>query len=491
MGKSRNSDGWFLTSPEMENVRRWKYRVEDESVSTWLLTPFWNWLLKWIPHTVAPNVLTLAGFLCLVQSAYLTYYKLESFPVLVTFLNVCLLFSYMTLDALDGKHARQTNNSSPVGELFDHTVDNIGVILIVMILSWSFGIFSPILQWYVVNCVQLVFLWFHLHAIRRGGVIEFRKWTGPGEALLACCGLLVLSLWFRELDVSALINDHVVSVNQYLFYGYLGFLSYLIYQVYWSFPYSTRNGIWLSLVFRIDAALISYSLNSIDSSLSMTSVDVFLDGLFWCLVTGDVILAKMAKRDLHPMIVIFAMASLISNRLIIVMAVVYYLSTFSDLLNYLNIPMFGMMKTVYVNGVYDVAHYNHMKSFEAALEVSGGNRLIVGVMSDEDTRKHKGESRPYDPLEDRVKFVQMCRMVNDVIPNAPWDDVPDWFIKHHGIDVVCHSEEYSPDDPDYAYRTPYEMGIVKLMPRGEGISTSKRVDRIISNGISTQSLKKS
>ena len=73
MGKSRNQDGWFLTSTGMENVRRWRYQVEDNSISTWLLTPFWNWMLTWIPHTVAPNVLTFAGFLCLVQSTYLTY----------------------------------------------------------------------------------------------------------------------------------------------------------------------------------------------------------------------------------------------------------------------------------------------------------------------------------------------------------------------------------------------------------------------------------
>ncbi|VDN13330.1 unnamed protein product [Dibothriocephalus latus] len=37
---------------------------------------------------------------------------------------VCV-FVYQTLDALDGKQARKTDTSSPLGELFDHGCDAI------------------------------------------------------------------------------------------------------------------------------------------------------------------------------------------------------------------------------------------------------------------------------------------------------------------------------------------------------------------------------
>ena len=33
------------------------------------------------------------------------------------------LFAYQSLDAIDGKQARRTNSSSPLGELFDHGCD--------------------------------------------------------------------------------------------------------------------------------------------------------------------------------------------------------------------------------------------------------------------------------------------------------------------------------------------------------------------------------
>lgn len=35
------------------------------------------------------------------------------------------LFIYQTLDAIDGKQARRTGTSSPLGELFDHGCDSI------------------------------------------------------------------------------------------------------------------------------------------------------------------------------------------------------------------------------------------------------------------------------------------------------------------------------------------------------------------------------
>lgn len=35
------------------------------------------------------------------------------------------LFIYQSLDAIDGKQARRTNSSSPLGELFDHGCDSL------------------------------------------------------------------------------------------------------------------------------------------------------------------------------------------------------------------------------------------------------------------------------------------------------------------------------------------------------------------------------
>ncbi|KAJ9546154.1 hypothetical protein OSB04_025861 [Centaurea solstitialis] len=71
--------------------------------------------------------ITLTGFMFLLISASLGYVyspQLDSPPPRwVHFAHGLLLFLYQTFDAVDGKQARRTNSSSPLGELFDHGCD--------------------------------------------------------------------------------------------------------------------------------------------------------------------------------------------------------------------------------------------------------------------------------------------------------------------------------------------------------------------------------
>lgn len=46
------------------------------------------------------------------------------------------LFAYQSLDAIDGKQARRTNTSGPLGELFDHGCDAVSTAFI-MIMNCS------------------------------------------------------------------------------------------------------------------------------------------------------------------------------------------------------------------------------------------------------------------------------------------------------------------------------------------------------------------
>lgn len=51
----------------------------------------------------------------------------------------CGLFIYQSLDAIDGKQARRTNSSSPLGELFDHGCDSLstGIVDFLMLMVSS------------------------------------------------------------------------------------------------------------------------------------------------------------------------------------------------------------------------------------------------------------------------------------------------------------------------------------------------------------------
>ena len=51
-------------------------------------------------------------------------------PRWVALANALGLFAYQTLDAIDGKQARRTGTSSPLGQLFDHGCDAVSGALI-------------------------------------------------------------------------------------------------------------------------------------------------------------------------------------------------------------------------------------------------------------------------------------------------------------------------------------------------------------------------
>ncbi|XP_039019107.1 choline/ethanolaminephosphotransferase 1-like [Hibiscus syriacus] len=109
-------------------LKRYKYSGVDHScLAKYVLQPFWSRVVNFFPLWMPPNMITLMGFMFLVTSAVLGYVyspQLDSAPPRwVHFAHGLLLFLYQTFDAVDGKQARRTNSSGPLGELFDHGCD--------------------------------------------------------------------------------------------------------------------------------------------------------------------------------------------------------------------------------------------------------------------------------------------------------------------------------------------------------------------------------
>ena len=82
----------------------------------------------------SPNLITFAGFVPCLASFVLTAFYCptlsEAAPQWLCLLNFFCLWLYQTLDALDGKQARRTGTSSPLGELFDHGCDALTTIFV-------------------------------------------------------------------------------------------------------------------------------------------------------------------------------------------------------------------------------------------------------------------------------------------------------------------------------------------------------------------------
>ncbi|KAF7488445.1 Ethanolaminephosphotransferase 1 [Sarcoptes scabiei] len=128
----------YLTHQQLRGFNNYVYNSKDTSpLSNYVMHPFWNVVVKLVPIWIAPNVLTFVGFLMTVFNGVLLtiydpqfYASSDSFPDYSPIPKwvwiVCAVFHFLahTLDGVDGKQARRTKSSGPLGELMDHGMDS-------------------------------------------------------------------------------------------------------------------------------------------------------------------------------------------------------------------------------------------------------------------------------------------------------------------------------------------------------------------------------
>jgi len=74
----------------------------------------------------------------------------------------------------------------------------------------------------------------------------------------------------------------------------------------------------------------------------------------------------------------------------------------------------GMLttKVVWTNGCFDILHRGHIELFKYAKSL--GDRLVVGIDTDERVKDSKGESRPFNNIQDRVEMLQAIKYIDEV-----------------------------------------------------------------------------
>ena len=68
---------------------------------------------------------------------------------------------------------------------------------------------------------------------------------------------------------------------------------------------------------------------------------------------------------------------------------------------------------IWVNGCFDVLHRGHFELFNFAKSL--GNKLIVGLDSNEKISNDKGQDRPYNRLDDRVYALESLKAIDKVM----------------------------------------------------------------------------
>jgi len=129
----------FIDKGGLEKIKKHAYVSGTSTYIDDALQPFWNGAALLIPTRVAPNLVTLSGFLFPLSISILLVWHDPSMreppPIMYHAIGALCLCIYQQLDAMDGKHARNTKQSSPLGQLFDHGVDSMVVVLMNHIMS--------------------------------------------------------------------------------------------------------------------------------------------------------------------------------------------------------------------------------------------------------------------------------------------------------------------------------------------------------------------
>ena len=125
----------YITPQGAIGIKQYKYSGINESVYyKYLSGPWAQFWVDRLPPSVAPNVLTLLGFFNVLCAYALVWYYCptftESAPSWVWYMVSLLLFTYRTLDNMDGKQARRLGCGSALGLSLDHGCDAVATVLI-------------------------------------------------------------------------------------------------------------------------------------------------------------------------------------------------------------------------------------------------------------------------------------------------------------------------------------------------------------------------
>lgn len=123
------------------------------------------------------------------------------------------------------------------------------------------------------------------------------------------------------------------------------------------------------------------------------------------------------------------------------------------------------MKNIWVNGCFDILHIGHTRLLKYAKSL--GDRLYVGIDSDDRIRELKGPERPFNSQDDRKEFLLSVSYVDDVIIYNT-DDELSLSIKNSYADFIVVGEEYRNKNVVGS-----EHAQVIYFPRIDGYSTTR------------------
>ena len=131
-------------------------------------------------------------------------------------------------------------------------------------------------------------------------------------------------------------------------------------------------------------------------------------------------------------------------------------------------------KIVMTNGCFDILHAGHVTYLEQAAEL--GDRLVVAVNDDATVKRLKGEDRPVNTLERRLRMLAALQCVDWVVPF--FEETPTRLICNLLPDILVKGGDNVPEKIPGGDCVREAGGEVQVMSYVEGVSTTGIISMI-------------
>ena len=213
----------YIDEQYVDNVINYKYSGGDKSILyRFVINPFCNCLVNYLPKWLAPNVITVSGFFFNLFNLILTSYYTgmkggDPVPSWVCIVCAISYTTYIIFDYTDGKQARRLKASSPLGLLFDHGTDACTTFY-ATIVTGSIIYYSNIYQYIIIyiplSCTFFINTWEEYYV----GELVLPEINGVAEGTLLIDILYIISAIYGSNFYLKEINlfKRVIKVNDFL-----------------------------------------------------------------------------------------------------------------------------------------------------------------------------------------------------------------------------------------------------------------------------------
>lgn len=132
------------------------------------------------------------------------------------------------------------------------------------------------------------------------------------------------------------------------------------------------------------------------------------------------------------------------------------------------------LEVVFTNGCFDLLHVGHIRYL--AKSGSYGDKLVVGVNTDDSVTRLKGAGRPVNRLEDRIEVLSALEMTDLIVSFDA--DTPLELITALDPDILTKGGDYTIETIVGADVVQEHGGTVIVIPFEDGYSTTDSLDRM-------------